>query len=645
MKRGAERQATRDDADNDGDDNEPGQGLKKADEATLAGRKIRGLPKRSRSSTPAATTDAPSSAPKFAGFSGFGGFGSTPSTSSSTTTSPAGSFSFGAPSVSSSASNATKTFAGLLGATSAPPAPPKPAAPPAAPSPTPTTASKPSAALTYYTALRGLNVSFVSAITHAVEEDPFADIAALAEHYKTLRISVQKQYENGKEKENTPAAAPAKADPPKVSMPAPPAAFAGFPKPAATSTPPASSGGGGFTFKPTETASSKPSPFSFPVPPPVTAASNLPFSLTKPDAPTPSSEEPPKLSSGFSFSKPAETSKPAESSNGSPFSSDAAKKDAPANPFSFAKTDTVKDNKDAAPPSFSFAKTDSGSSGFSFGSGSKPSFSFGSAPDRAASTSSLFGASPTPTPPPATPPAKPSAFGAFGFKPPSAGSLGNPVGFGFGSPPRTPGEGEPEKKEGETKPASGFSFGGGSSSGSGFSFGSGSSFGTGSAFGSKPAEKKEEQEEPEKPAEGGEKAADGDANNFGLLSTNPHDEEGIGEEEEVTTHVMRAAAFKLDDGKWTKLGSGMVRLKKHKKSEVRRMLMRNSSTGKININFKLYGGLNPKANNKLAVSFVGHDQGDSKTYNLKFKSEGEAQEMLAALNREIEFVKAKAEGA
>ena len=50
-------------------------------------------------------------------------------------------------------------------------------------------------------------------------------------------------------------------------------------------------------------------------------------------------------------------------------------------------------------------------------------------------------------------------------------------------------------------------------------------------------------------------------------------------------------------------------------------------------------------NNKLAVSFVGHDQGDSKTYNLKFKSEGEAQEMLAALNREIEFVKAKAEGA
>ena len=56
MKRGAERQATRDDVDNDGDvcvlprkrtmtdesleqDNEPGQGLKKADEATLAGRK------------------------------------------------------------------------------------------------------------------------------------------------------------------------------------------------------------------------------------------------------------------------------------------------------------------------------------------------------------------------------------------------------------------------------------------------------------------------------------------------------------------------------------------------------------------------------------------------------------------------------
>ncbi|KAL1741122.1 hypothetical protein HDZ31DRAFT_46108 [Schizophyllum fasciatum] len=628
MKRGAERQATRDDVDNDDNDNEPGQGLKKADEATLAGRKIRGLPKRSRSSTPAATTDAPSSAPKFAGFSGFGGFGSSPSSSSGTTTSPVSSFSFGAPSVSSSASNATKTFAGLPGATSEPP---KPSPPPAAP--TPTTASKPTAALTYYTALRGLNVSFVTAISRAVEEDPFADIAALAEHYKTLRISVQKQYDAGVEKENAPAPASAAAapEPPKVSMPAPPAAFAGFAKPAAPSATPASSNGssGGFTFKPTEATTSKPSPFSFPAAPPVTAASNLPFSLSKTDAPAPAS--------GFSFGKTAESSKPADSSKESTSNSTEEAKNSGPSQFSFGKSGAPKETKEA-PPSFSFSKTDSASSGFSFGSSSRPSFSFGSAPDRTASTNSLFGASPTPTPPPATPPAKPSAFGAFAFgKPPSAGSLGNPVGFGFGSPPRTPGEGEADKKDDKgPKPAPGFSFGGGSGAASGFPFGSGSSFGSGPAFGSKPAEKKEENEKPTE----GEKSAE-DVNNFGLLSSNPHDEEGIGEEDEETTHVMRASAFKIEDGKWAKLGTGMVRLKKHKDTEVRRMLMRNSSTGKININFKLYSGLTPKVNNKLAVSFVGHEEGVSKTYNLKFKSEGEAKDMLAALNREIEFVKAK----
>ncbi|TRM69486.1 hypothetical protein BD626DRAFT_12950 [Schizophyllum amplum] len=607
MKRGAERQATRDDADNE-DDADPGRGLKKANDAALAARQIRGLPKRSRSSTPV-TGDAASSAPPK--FSGFGGFGSSSASGS-------GGFSLGSPPVASSASNATKTFAGLLGASASPA---KPATPPAA-APAPSASTKPAAALTYYTALRGLNVSFVSAVSRAVEEDPFADVAALAEHYKTLRISVQRQYDDRAGKEN--ASAPSKAEPPKATMPAPPASFEGFkgftPSPSLSSAPPS---GPAFSFKPTETSSTKPSPFSFPdAKPPVTASAPLPFSLAT--AP-PSSfgakpSDAPKASGGFSFGKNAESSK-----------LDSSKASAPSG-FSFGKVDATKDSKDAAPPSFSFAKSDGTKdegSGFSFGSSAKNPFSgFGSAPDRAASTNSLFGASPTPTPPPATPPSKPSAFGAFGFgRPPSAGSLGNPVGFGFGSPPRTPGEVEAEGKK------EGFSFSSGSA------FGTGASFGSAPPFGSKPDDKKEEVEEK---TDEGVKTGE-EANNLGLLSANPHDEEGIGEEDEETTHVMRAFAFKLDDGKWAKLGTGLVRLKKHKETNVCRMLMRNSSTGKININFKLYGGLTPKVNNKLAVSFVGHDDGHSKTYNLKFKSEDEAQEMMAALNREIEFVKAKEE--
>lgn len=92
-----------------------------------------------------------------------------------------------------------------------------------------------------------------------------------------------------------------------------------------------------------------------------------------------------------------------------------------------------------------------------------------------------------------------------------------------------------------------------------------------------------------------------------MLGKNPNDEEGEGEEGEETVHAIKLKAYKMtkkdengNGGGWNELGHGslvllsilmqsaessigVLRLKKHKTTDSRRVLMRNSSTGKINI--------------------------------------------------------------
>ena len=104
----------------------------------------------------------------------------------------------------------------------------------------------------------------------------------------------------------------------------------------------------------------------------------------------------------------------------------------------------------------------------------------------------------------------------------------------------------------------------------------------------------------------------------------------------------------------------MLRLKKHKETESRRVLLRNSSTGKILIvssfrlislsseinisqNFTIYSGLNPTISNKV-VTFVGHDEtGLSTTYRVRVPTEQNAIVLKNALDGEITAVKAKEE--
>lgn len=64
-----------------------------------------------------------------------------------------------------------------------------------------------------------------------------------------------------------------------------------------------------------------------------------------------------------------------------------------------------------------------------------------------------------------------------------------------------------------------------------------------------------------------------------------HDQEGEGEEDEETAHSVKTKVYSLnkEEGAWKELGLGVLKVKKHKETEVRRLLMRNSSTGKITI--------------------------------------------------------------
>jgi nucleoporin NUP2 len=54
-------------------------------------------------------------------------------------------------------------------------------------------------------------------------------------------------------------------------------------------------------------------------------------------------------------------------------------------------------------------------------------------------------------------------------------------------------------------------------------------------------------------------------------------------------------------------------------------------------NFKIYPGLAPNLQSKQ-VSFVGHDDGVSQPYRLRLKTEEQATELKAALDREIAAV-------
>ncbi|KAG5638453.1 hypothetical protein H0H81_012518 [Sphagnurus paluster] len=628
MKRGAEKQLIKDDTDREEDEETPGQGFRKADEKVLSSRPMRGLPKRSQTlsagamqnptPSPAPVSESSSSTtPKFGGFSGF----ASPTSSFSFTPPPVAPLSdiatpqpsFFKPAttpqtVAPTASNTAKTSASFLESTSS--NPPTPSMPPASapPSQDPSDGGDP-VSLKYYTSLRGLNVSFLEALSKATDEDPFTDISPLLDHYKSLRLDVQKEFDD---KSKKPTETPV---PPKPStMPAAPTSFAGFGQPSTSTSSfssESSSTGGGFQFKPTSSSSTPASGFSFSpaVTPPATTSSG--FSFAVPPTGLNTSANP--------FALPSSSASPfgAPSSTPSPFGTAGGSAPSPS-PFALGGTSTPSTSTEKATSSTSAFGTFGSSSVFGaskpFGtpekSTSPASFGFGgsSAFGNSSSSSNAFGFDKSTFS--SSPPPKPASFGGFGGfgKPAGTGSIGNPVGFGFGSPPKNTEAGAS-----------------GAASSSSNTVDKGDDGATES-----------QETDPPPPIFGG------------LNTKSPHDEEGEGEEQEETVHAVKLKAFRLSKGEsgssWLELGYGVLRLKKHKETEARRLLLRNSSTGKININFNIYSGLKP-TQSKKALTFIGHDEaGASHTYSVRLQNEEHATSLKEAIDREIAFVKAKSDG-
>ncbi|KAN0133922.1 hypothetical protein V8E53_008140 [Lactarius tabidus] len=679
MKRGADRQISKDDGPDD-EVQEVQTGIHIAKESDLAKREIRGLPKRKNllgpAGPPPVSSPAPTATQKFGYFSGFGVASGAPAPFTFAPSAPAGqpqepaeATQSSAPVVADSASNATKKFASFLGPSSTAGAKPD------------TSGDTDQVALKYYTSLRGLNTSFLSAISKAMETDPFVDVVELLEQYKKHRISVQNEYD-GKSSQSTARRASSATKPfsfgkPNTStsaaMPVPPSSFAGFSAPSATASSVTPATGTGFTPSPAASAAGT-SPFNFPPASsdtkPAPAASSSPFGPAPPSHPSfpfgaSASASTTSSTSPFGSSQPSGTSLfggPPKSSalfgsgNSSTTEGKDKEKDQPAStPFGSSPFAL------SIPPGaklFGENTTSSSGAGSIFGAKSTEKDSDKDKEkekDKTTSQSSVFGANSFSSP------AKPSSspFAGFGSATTAAttaspfvfgvaagaASEGTPspkagnIGFSFGSPSRTPSQTAPS-----AAPSSG--------SGLGFNFAPAPPASSGATT---PASTN--LDAPSSTSRADTPLTEG-AQEDGLARTlspglagGDGDVEGEGEEDEETTHTVKAKVFKFTTDRegmsvWADLGIGMLRLKKHKVKTARRIILRSSTTGKIIINFRIYAGLQPKRAGKI-VSFTGHITSPGKEtqtvqYRLRVATEAAATEMAEALEREVRLVQAEA---
>ncbi|KAF8635241.1 hypothetical protein AX17_004014 [Amanita inopinata Kibby_2008] len=632
MKRGADNQITRDGV-SDEETEEVSTTFKRADESALATRKIRGLPKRALAGTGAAvvngtSTTEVSTTPKFSGFAGFGTSSANsaftfaapstkspsliPQSSLDSLPQPLGTPSLTAvsPTVSSTATSTAKTLATFLGVTesSSPPSKSAVAGPlpfPLTKSPTATLATSapvlpatstvarletgPSnAAIKYYSELRGLNISVLAAITKAVEDDPFVDVTRILEQYKSKRTHVQSDFDKTKDSGTSKPATTTTTSQPTMPMPPPSFTFGNRAFVASSPKTGDASNGIGFQPKLSTTTTAAPSPFTF-----LRATASSEASALSDDS--------------------AESAK--ESNTRSPF-------------FRSATTST---SSPFNTPSFGNVSKPDTSSAFKFPT---PQSSSSTSPTVTSpfSPSSPFGAPTSGSNPFAKPSTSIPTFGGFP-KTSGSGSIGNPVGFGFGVHTSKDSDNSGDAKSTTT---------------SGFSFAKFTPVPFGALVPTAESKKTNGSEE------GGEENGGDDANvgvegdnaaaRTGLSGPSPHDVEGEGEEEEETTHSVKLKAHRMKKGDekggpgWVEIGVGVLRLKRHKETSARRMLLRNGATGKISINFMFYAGFKVTLA-KRSLTFVGHENGVSQTYSVRLPNEDQARLLKEAIEREVVLVK------
>ncbi|CAE6448416.1 unnamed protein product [Rhizoctonia solani] len=661
-KRASEHQITRDDGSDD-EDREVKVGMVKADASTLAGRQIRGLPKRkgatplatsAASSNPsstepssrlgaftgfgapaaASTTDAKPEAPRFAGFTGFGatsapapapakpaetprfagftGFGTAAPAKTDAPAADKPAFTgFGA------AKPATTTFAPTSSPFGSVPTSSTPK-PEASKSETKETTSDTDAALKYWTSLRGLNHAFVESIKKSFEADVFCDLSSGMKQYLEFREKVVKEYDDSKKN----------AEAKRVEA-----------KPAETKHT--------FSFGAPSSSATTSSPFTFGAPKPPTSTDSKPtlamppkptvFGSTDPALVTPAAT-PPVIPPSPKKPVPAFHSTEAPVPEATPTPSPMPEGSTP-NVFEVAAKKTVEEKKADKPAT-------------------KPSFTFGSGTASPfGATSTPFGSSTTTTKPDAKPFSfstnNSTPFSGFGSTPASEtpsvtvtpGGTTKP--FAFTTPLSTPGTpfafgaGSPKGNTTTARPTGsvGFSFGASPprKETPAFSFGATSTSAAATPKSETGAATSDEDKDKDKPKEGDSETAKADEE----PDTDKAQTSGAGEENEDTVFSARARVLRFYNQAWVGVGIGQFKIKFDRETKKRRVLHRLEGTGRVVLNCGLFAEMNPVLESKGLMRFTATDeQGHPMLYRVKVKTEAEAESLTDSLKEAIEAHKA-----
>ncbi|CED83078.1 1 domain protein [Phaffia rhodozyma] len=118
-------------------------------------------------------------------------------------------------------------------------------------------------------------------------------------------------------------------------------------------------------------------------------------------------------------------------------------------------------------------------------------------------------------------------------------------------------------------------------------------------------------------------------------------EKGVGEEDEETTWEGKSSINKFDDGKWVKVGVGLIRVKKGGESgDKGRVLGRTEGTGNVLINFACHADLTPRIQQGKSIMLQGFDKTKPMQYLLRVKDASTAQALLDALEERVQAGKA-----
>jgi len=122
------------------------------------------------------------------------------------------------------------------------------------------------------------------------------------------------------------------------------------------------------------------------------------------------------------------------------------------------------------------------------------------------------------------------------------------------------------------------------------------------------------------------------------LGEDKFDQPGPGEEMEESLFNVRGRIMKFSGNSWADMGTGQIRLYKHKETGAKRVFARNSKSGRIILNFTPFMKMEPKIDDQKAkfMRVTVMDEGKLVKVLIKLKEESDATALVNALQKEVD---------